>query len=105
MLSYTVAQRTREIGIRMALGASSRSVTQLVLGHGVKLTLSGLGAGMALSVLSGRSLAALLFGVTPTDAATFAAVPGVLGVVAALAIWLPTRRAMRVDPIAAIRQP
>ena len=104
VLSYAVAQRTREIGIRIALGASSRGVTRLVLGQGLLLTLSGLGVGIVLAAVVARSLAGLLFGVQPTDPATFAGSLAVLAVVAAIAIWLPARRAVRVDPILAIRR-
>jgi putative ABC transport system permease protein len=104
VLSYAVAQRTREIGIRIALGASSRGVTRLVLGQGLLLTLSGLGVGIVLAAVVARSLAGLLFGVQPMDPATFAGSLAVLAVVAAIAIWLPARRAVRVDPILAIRR-
>jgi putative ABC transport system permease protein len=104
VLSYAVAQRTREIGIRMALGASPRSVTRLVVGQGATLTAGGLGAGLVLSVAFGRSLAGVLFGVAPTDAVSFAAVLLVLAAVAAISIWLPARRAVRVDPLVAMRQ-
>jgi putative ABC transport system permease protein len=104
VLSYAVAQRTREIGIRIALGASSRGVTRLVLGQGLLLTLSGLSVGFVLAAVLARSLAGLLFGVEPTDPATFAAALAVLALVATIAMWLPARRAVRVDPIVAIRQ-
>jgi predicted permease len=105
VLSYTVAQRTREIGIRVALGASPQAVTWLVWGQGAKLTLLGLAVGLVLGVGSARLLAGLLFGVTANDAATFAAVLAVLGVVGALSTWLPVRRAARVDPLVALRRP
>lgn len=104
VLSYAVAERTREIGIRVALGASPRRVTRLVLAQGARLTLSGLIAGVVLGVLLARSLAGLLFGVQPIDGATFAGVVVVLGVAAGVSIWLPIRRAVRVDPVVAIRQ-
>ena len=103
VLSYAVVERTREIGIRMALGASPGSVAALVLGQGARLTLSGLAAGLLLGVALARSLAGLLFGVQPTDVLTFAAVLAVLGLVSGISIWLPIRRAARVDPLAAIR--
>ena len=105
VLSYTVAQRTREIGIRIALGASSRGVTRLVLGQGLLLTLSGLAIGLVLAAAVARSLAGLVYGVQPTDPATFAGSLVVLASVAAIAIWLPARRAVRVDPLRAIRLP
>jgi putative ABC transport system permease protein len=104
VLSYTVAQRTREIGIRMALGASSRGVMRLVLAQGLLLTLIGLGVGVVMAAFFARSLAGLLFGVQPMDPAAFAAALAVLGIVATIAIWVPARRAVGVDPILAIRQ-
>jgi len=104
VLSYAVAQRTREIGIRMALGASPRSVTRLVVGQGATLTVGGLVAGLVLSVVFGRSLAGLLFGIEPTDLASFTAVLAMLAAVAAISIWIPARRAVRVDPLVAMRQ-
>jgi putative ABC transport system permease protein len=104
VLTYAVAQRTREIGIRMALGASPRSVTRLVVRQGAMLTAGGLAAGLLLGVLFARSLAGLLFGIAPTDVVTFAAVVVVLAAVAAVSTWIPARRAVRVDPLVAIRQ-
>jgi len=103
VLSYTVAQRTREIGIRVALGAAPERVTRLVLGQGAALTAIGLAVGLGLALLFARSLAELLFGVTATDPMTFAVVLIVLGAVATLATWLPARRAAHVDPLVALR--
>jgi ABC-type antimicrobial peptide transport system permease subunit len=103
VLNYTVSERTREIGIRVALGASSQSVTQLVVRQGVRLTLLGLTLGLALSALFARAMSRLLFGVTATDATTFASVVVVLGFVGAIATWLPVRRAVRVDPVVLFR--
>lgn len=104
VLSYAVVQRTREIGIRMALGASPGSVTRLVLGQGAMLTAGGLLSGLVLGVLFARSLAGLLFGVEPTDLVSFTAVLVVLAAVATISIWIPARRAVRVDPLVAMRQ-
>jgi putative ABC transport system permease protein len=104
VLAYLVAQRTREIGVRMALGATSGRVTHLVVGQGVRLVVVGLAIGFAMALALGRSLAGLLFGVTPTDRLTLVAVLVVVGSTAALSIWLPARRAVRVDPLAALRQ-
>jgi putative ABC transport system permease protein len=102
--SYAVAQRTREIGIRLALGASPQDVLGMVLGQVAKLTACGLGIGLALGVAFSQSLAGLLFGVGTTDAATYAGVLVMLGTVAMVAALLPLRRAVRVDPTVALRQ-
>jgi len=104
VLSYTVAQRTREIGIRMALGADRQSVRGLVMGQGARLVTAGLVLGVVGAFGGARLLSALLFGVHPNDPATFGAVAVGLGGVALLASWLPARRAMRVDPIVALRE-
>jgi predicted permease len=104
VLSYAVAQRTREIGIRMALGAPPQSVTRLVVGQGIKLALCGLAAGLIAGLFFARWLGSLLFGVTATDPATYVSVLVVLGVVAALSTWLPARRVVRVDPLVALRE-
>ena len=103
VLSYTVAQRTREIGIRMALGADRESVRGLVLGQGVRLVLVGLGIGVAGALATARLLSTLLYGVSPSDPATLGAVALGLGAVALVASWMPARRAARVDPVAALR--
>jgi putative ABC transport system permease protein len=104
VLSYLVAQRTREIGVRMALGASTGSVTRLVLSRGLRLVAVGIVLGMALTLALSGSLAGLLFGVEPADIRTLAAVVVLIGAVAALSFWLPTRRAARIDPLIALRQ-
>jgi len=104
VLSYTVAQRNREIGIRMALGADRRSVGRLVVGQGARLALGGLGIGVLASVGVSRLLSALLYGVRPGDPATLAGVALALGGVALLASWLPARRASRVDPMVVLRE-
>ena len=103
VLAYTVVQRTHEIGIRLALGASSSAIIRLVLGQGLRLTLCGIALGMAGAFGLTRLLAHLLFGVSKTDPLTFAGIALLLLVVAALACWLPARRAAMVDPLAALR--
>jgi putative ABC transport system permease protein len=103
VLSYTVAQRTRDIGIRMALGASQGQVMRQVLGHGLRLTTLGLMFGLAGALTVTRALSSLLYGVVSTDAITFVAVSLVLTAVALMASYLPSRRAMRIDPLVALR--
>jgi putative ABC transport system permease protein len=103
VLSYLVTQRTREIGLRMALGAQRLSVVRLIVGQGVRLALLGLCIGVVAAVVVTRWMSSVLFDVKPTDPLTFAAVAVVLGTVAFLASYLPARRAMRVDPMVALR--
>lgn len=103
VISYSVTQRTRDIGIRMALGASRTDVLQDVLGLGLRLTGIGLACGLAGAFAVTRVLSSLLYGVHSTDAVTFTAVSVVLLVVALFASYLPARRATRVDPIVALR--
>jgi putative ABC transport system permease protein len=103
VVSYTVAQRTREIGIRVALGASQRAVIGLVLSSGVRWTLIGVAAGLVASAAATRLLLGMLFGVTPLDPMTFIAVSVVFALIAALASYLPARRAAKVDPLIALR--
>jgi putative ABC transport system permease protein len=103
VVSYTVVQRTREIGIRMALGAAPGRVLHEVVGRGVGLAGIGLGVGLVLSLGATRTLAGLLYGVGPQDPATLAATLAVLGGAALAASWIPARRATRVDPITALR--
>jgi len=102
-MSYSVAQRTREIGVRMALGAERRHVLKLVLGQGLVLTAVGIAAGLGGAFALTRFLASLLYGVHPTDAATFAVVPLLLAAIATLACYIPARRATKVDPLVALR--
>ena len=103
VMSYTVSQRTQEIGIRMALGAQPGNVQGMILGHSVKLTLIGVGLGLAGAFALVRFLTSLLFGVSAYDAVTFIGVPVLLATVAIAASYLPARRAVRVDPIIALR--
>ena len=103
VLAYLVTQRTREIGIRMALGARASDVARLVLREGMApVALGGL-AGLIAAALAARALRTMLFGVTPLDPVSFAAAPALLAAVALLACYLPARRATRVDPLVALR--
>ncbi len=103
VMSYTVAQRTREMGVRMALGATPGDAMRLVLGEGLALAAAGIGVGMVAAIGSSRLLRGVLVGVTPTDPLTFVTVPIALALVALLASYLPARRATRVDPTTALR--
>jgi predicted permease len=103
VLAHSVAQRTSEIGVRMALGAAPADVLRLIFGQGGKLALTGIGIGLIASYLLTQFLRTLLYVVNPTDPLTFAAVAVVLLVTVLLACWIPARRASRVDPIVALR--
>ncbi len=104
VLSYTVAQRTPEIGIRMALGAQRGAVMRTVVGQGMALALAGIAIGAVAAVAATRALSGLLFGVTPTDPLIFGAVALLLAATALVAAYVPARRASRVDPLIALRQ-
>jgi putative ABC transport system permease protein len=104
LVSYLVAERTHEIGVRMALGADASEVMRLVIGQGVKLALAGLALGVPTALVFSRVLGSLLYGVSPTDPVVFAAVSTGILIVAVLACYAPARRATRLDPIAALRQ-
>lgn len=104
VVSYAVSQRTQEIGIRIAVGARAADVLRLVVRHGLTLTLVGIGIGLVVALVATRLLASMLYGVSTTDVTTFVLVPLVLGTTAALASYLPARRAARVDPMVALRK-
>ncbi|MCI0672942.1 MAG: ABC transporter permease, partial [Myxococcaceae bacterium] len=103
VMSYVVAQRTREMGIRIALGAARVDILRLVVGHGLVLAVAGVGVGVLASVGLTRLLGSLLTGVSATDPLTFGAVALALGGVAVLACWVPAQRAVRVDPVTSLR--
>jgi putative ABC transport system permease protein len=103
VLSYAVLQHSRELGLRLALGASPGSVMRLVVARGLSLTTAGLVLGLGLAWALTRTLENLLYGVGAADPATFAAVVGLLGVIALAACYVPARRAARLDPIAVLR--
>jgi ABC-type antimicrobial peptide transport system permease subunit len=103
VLSYMVTERRREIGIRMALGATPSSMLRMVLGQGFRLALAGIGIGLAIALAAGRTLTSLLFGVGSADPITMAAVVALIGAVALVACYMPGRSATRVDPMVALR--
>jgi predicted permease len=103
VISYSVSRRTHEIGIRMALGSTPGTILRLVLGESARLVLAGLGVGLPAALVLARSLSSLLYGIRPSDPITFVAVALILTGVALLASYVPARRAMRVDPMVALR--
>src|SRR5262249_6109267 len=104
VMAYMVAQRTSEIGIRMALGAKSGDVLRLVVGRGARLALAGTAVGLAAGFALSRLMGGLLFGITAQDPLTYVLVTAILVGSALLAAWLPARRAARIDPLVALRQ-
>jgi predicted permease len=103
VVSYTVHQRSREIGVRMALGATEADVQRMILAQGMRLVAIGLAVGLAIALLTSELASKLLLVVSPRDAVTFVLVPAVLALVAIVACWLPAHRASRIDPAAALR--
>ncbi len=104
VISYLVARRTREIGVRMALGAGRQNVVRLVVGAGMRLALAGLAVGLVAALVLTRLLGSLLYAVAPADPVTYATVALVLALVAFCASYLPARRASAIDPIVALRE-
>ena len=103
IVSFSTAQRTREIGIRMALGGSARDVMNLILHQGVRMVVIGLAVGVLAALGITRVMTGLLIGVSPNDPLTYVAVALLLSSIALLACWIPARRATRVDPGIALR--
>jgi ABC-type antimicrobial peptide transport system permease subunit len=104
VLAFIVSQRRREIGVRIALGATARDVVTDVLGQGLRLAAAGLVLGIALALVATRLMAALLFGTSPTDIATYAGAATLLTIIAVAASLVPAVRASRVDPLKALRE-
>jgi len=103
VLSYVVAERTREIGVRMALGARAGQVKRMVVSQGARVVIAGIAIGLVVAAVSTRALGSLLFGVQAIDVATFVAMSGTMIAIGLLASYLPARRASRVDPIISLR--
>jgi putative ABC transport system permease protein len=102
-MAYSVSHRTGEIGLRVALGAQPKHILGLIMGHGMKLTLSGVAIGLILAWSTTRLLVSLLFNLSTTDAATFSVISLLLGLTGLLACYLPARAAMRLSPMEALR--
>jgi putative ABC transport system permease protein len=103
VVSFAASQRTHEIGIRLALGANGRDILKIVLQQGIVLVGVGVGAGLVLALLLTRTMATLLVGVSPTDAVTFVSATVMLAAIGAWACYAPARRAMKLDPVVALR--
>jgi putative ABC transport system permease protein len=103
VMAFSVAQRTHEIGVRMALGAQPGSVLKLIMGHGMRIVIAGMAIGLAGALALSRVVASLLFGVKPTDGITFIVTSLLLVFIALVACYIPARRAVRVDPMVALR--
>jgi predicted permease len=103
LIAYFAGQRTREIGVRLALGAQRKHILKLVVSQGITIVVIGIALGIASAFATTRLLASFLIGIGPTDALTFALVAASLAIVALLACWIPARRAMKVDPLVALR--
>ncbi|MBC7929722.1 MAG: ABC transporter permease, partial [Rubrivivax sp.] len=103
LISFTARQRTHEIGIRLALGAQGRDIVRMIVGEGLVLAALGVGVGLAGALALTRFLKSLLYGITPTDPLTYAALSALLFAVALAASYLPARRALKVDPVSALR--
>jgi len=103
VMAYSVSHRTGEIGLRVALGAQPKHILELIMGHGMKLTLLGVAIGLLLAWCTTRTLVSLLFELSATDVATFSAISLLLGLTGLLACYLPARAAMRLNPVEALR--
>jgi putative ABC transport system permease protein len=104
VISYSVTQRTREIGVRMALGAPRRDVLRMIVGEGMRMGIAGIAAGLAGAVAVSRALSSMLFGVQARDPLTFASVATILVAIVLAACYLPARRATAIDPVIALRE-
>jgi len=103
VMSYSVSERTHEIGIRMAMGASGNQIQRLIIGNGMLLTVIGIVFGLPIALVMAFGLSSIIFGVSPNDPASFVGLPLLLASVALLASYIPARRVLRVDPLVALR--